>query len=918
MTRSTVFCLTLLMIQWQWLTFASFGQSTLTGRVADAKTGEAVAFANVYVSGTTQGTQADEFGQFRLPGISASTTLLVVSAIGYQPYRQTLTVALAATRPLTITLVPEAANLNEVAVKAKRDKTWERQLARFEDLFLGDSPNRNQCQLMNPWVIDFQTGSDGVFRAKASQPIEVENRALGYRLRYTMAEFSVSRSQIRLNGTSLFEEMPATIKNADRWSTNRQRTFTRSLRAFLAALHQRQLSQDSYTIYRMTSANFLETNVWANEKAFYTGNNVMTEKTLLKPNATPTEPTQIDLSAPIEVILTNQYITLGSQGVFNKNPASRLRALKPNVLITPDGQLQDPTSVEIVGYWAEERLADMLPTNYRPTAEALATSTDGQPQPTAFLVTNKDIFRVGETVWLSAFLTDLRSGQPAKGPQPLYLSLHDSTGAQQVQDVLFTANGRGSGYLTLPDVLPNGTYWLRAYTKAMLTTPALRFDKPLRITNQTQVRNQWPSAPPTTLQADTLHLTLATNKPTAGLRQLVTVRFRAEFLGQAMQGSFAVRVTDRDLTDVMPRNAIVRQQTTSINKPSRPVLPEVGLSYAGQVRNGTDAQPLPNATVTMLLHDSLRTVTHVVRTNSKGQLQLDSIDITGDYPLTYQVTDRKNKVVDGGLLLLTRQTPTLSYPFDPVPVWQPMPTTIRKSLYGLDGKNRFDTTQYQQLKTVTVRAKAGESGVIRLHSDPTFAVDFGDQTPNFPTIYELLIGRLPGVQVVQNGYDGYSVLIRGVTTWNNTDPLFILDGLQIDASQPGGLSFINTADVKRIEVISGANAAIYGSRGANGVIAIYTRRGVRSDDKRQLAQGITLPGYQPDRTFYQPTTAPSTATDADLRQTLYWHPDLQTGRDGWAAFSFYTSDLPGSYVICVEGYTPTGLSGRALTTLVVK
>ena len=912
MARSTAFRLLPLVILMPWLTCAAFAQSTLTGRVSDAQTGEAVAFANVYISGTTQGTQADEFGQFRLPGITDPTTLLVVSAVGYQPYRQTITVATAA-RPLTITLMAETATLSEVAVKAKRDKTWERQLARFEDLFLGDSPNRNQCQLLNPWVIDFQTGSDGVFRARASQPIEVENRALGYRLRYTLAEFSVSRSQVRLNGTSLFEEMPATTKNADRWLANRQRTYMLSLRAFLATLYRRQLSLDNYTVYRMTNTDFTQTNVWANEKAFYIGTNVMTEQTLLKPTATPTEPAQVDLSAPIEVILTTQYITLGSQGVVNKNPASRLRALKPTVLITPNGHLQDPTSVEIVGYWAEERLADMLPTDYRSTDAALTASTDAQPQPTAFLVTNKDLFRVGETVWLSAFLTDLRSGQPAKGPQPLYLSLHDSTGAQRVQDLLFTANGRGSGYLTLPDALPNGTYWLRAYTKAMLTNPALRFDKPLRITNQTQIRTLWPPAPPTLLQSDTLRLTLTANPLTAGLRQQVTVRFRAEFMGHSMQGSFAVRVTDRDLTDVLPRNAISRQRTRPNNKPSRPVAPEVGLSYVGQVRSSTGSL-LPNATVTMLLHDSLRTVTRVVHPDGKGQLQLDSIDITGDYPLTYQVTDRKNKIIEGGLLLFTRQTPALSYPFDPVPVWQPMPTTARKTLYGLDGKNRFDTTGYRQLKTVTVTAKASESGIVRLHTDPTFAVDFGGQTPTFPTIYELLMGRLPGVQVVQTGYGGYKVLIRGVTTWNNTDPLFILDGVQINED----LSFINTADVKRIEVVSGTEAAMYGSRGANGVIAIYTRRGVRPEDKRQLAQGTTLPGYQPDRAFYQPTAATLSPADADLRQTLYWHPDLQTSRDGWAEFSFYTSDLSGPYVICVEGYTPTGLAGRAVATLVVK
>ena len=52
----------------------------------------------------------------------------------------------------------------------------------------------------------------------------------------------------------------------------------------------------------------------------------------------------------------------------------------------------------------------------------------------------------------------------------------------------------------------------------------------------------------------------------------------------------------------------------------------------------------------------------------------------------------------------------------------------------------------------------------------------------------------------------------------NTDPLFVVDGVALD-----DVSFLNPNDVKRVEVLKDSAAAIYGMRGANGVIVITTK-----------------------------------------------------------------------------------------------
>jgi TonB-dependent SusC/RagA subfamily outer membrane receptor len=88
---------------------------------------------------------------------------------------------------------------------------------------------------------------------------------------------------------------------------------------------------------------------------------------------------------------------------------------------------------------------------------------------------------------------------------------------------------------------------------------------------------------------------------------------------------------------------------------------------------------------------------------------------------------------------------------------------------------------------------------------------------------ELLAGRFPGVEV-SRGPSGLVIRIRGASGLGG-DPLFVVDGMPIDAGPGGALSGINPADIEKIEVLKDVGStAQYGSRGANGVILIKTKR----------------------------------------------------------------------------------------------
>ncbi len=89
---------------------------------------------------------------------------------------------------------------------------------------------------------------------------------------------------------------------------------------------------------------------------------------------------------------------------------------------------------------------------------------------------------------------------------------------------------------------------------------------------------------------------------------------------------------------------------------------------------------------------------------------------------------------------------------------------------------------------------------------------------------QALQGRVAGVTVSQNSGSPGSTLtvrVRGTSTINNSEPLYIVDGIPVD-----GLDFLNPSDVETINVLKdAASAAIYGARGANGVVLITTKSG---------------------------------------------------------------------------------------------
>ncbi len=161
-------------------------------------------------------------------------------------------------------------------------------------------------------------------------------------------------------------------------------------------------------------------------------------------------------------------------------------------------------------------------------------------------------------------------------------------------------------------------------------------------------------------------------------------------------------------------------------------------------------------------------------------------------------------------------------------------------------------------------------------------------TGNPSDLSQGLSGKIAGVQINQNDGApgaGVSIQIRGANSFStNTQPLFIVDGVPFDAgSTPSSdansgnnqsfnaLNFINPHDIESIEVLKDASAtAIYGSRGANGVVLITTKRGEHGHDKVEFSSSFTISKVANRVNMLKPSTYASYINEETLNSAYYY------------------------------------------------
>jgi hypothetical protein len=209
-----------------------------------------------------------------------------------------------------------------------------------------------------------------------------------------------------------------------------------------------------------------------------------------------------------------------------------------------------------------------------------------------------------------------------------------------------------------------------------------------------------------------------------------------------------------------------------------------------------------------------------------------------------------------------------------------------------------------------------DTSVFYYKADHSYLLD--DYT-RFTTMEEVLREYVVLILVQRRrGHFHLPVLDVNNNQFFETDPLILLDGVPV--FNIDSLIALDPLKMKRLETVQ--HRAFMGSASFPGILNWTTYKGDLGGyilDPR--ATVVDYEGLQLEREFY----APSYATDEqaashlpDFRNVLYWAPQLPTNGQGRGALSFYSSDLPGKYVVVVEGLAADGRAGTGIASFEVE
>jgi hypothetical protein len=232
--------------------FAAFAQyGSITGVVTSADSKKTIAGASVFLSNSSVGTASRDNGAFTLASIRPGQYTLVVSILGYQDYDKTV---LVGPEPLKIDvqMTPKPLELREVVISSPAD--WKKNYEEFRKHFIGVDENAKYCEVDNPHILNLTYNqTKQILHADADQFLVVENKALGYRVKFLVRDFNVDNINniVSTAGDRVFEELPGSAAQKKKWHDAREAVYYGSSMHFFRSIIAQSLIKEGFEVYTL-------------------------------------------------------------------------------------------------------------------------------------------------------------------------------------------------------------------------------------------------------------------------------------------------------------------------------------------------------------------------------------------------------------------------------------------------------------------------------------------------------------------------------------------------------------------------------------------------------------------------------------------------------------------------------------------
>ncbi|MFI5185246.1 MAG: hypothetical protein ACHQF0_00820 [Chitinophagales bacterium] len=196
---------------------------------------------------------------------------------------------------------------------------------------------------------------------------------------------------------------------------------------------------------------------------------------------------------------------------------------------------------------------------------------------------------------------------------------------------------------------------------------------------------------------------------------------------------------------------------------------------------------------------------------------------------------------------------------------------------------------------------------------------FLDDYTRFRTMEEVMREYVPEVKLrKKEGEFHFMVKNLPYGSFFDRDPLILLDGIPV--FKAGEIMSLDPLKIKKMEIVG--RSFYTGPVVHTGIVSYSTYDGTLAGLTLSSNAIVTdYPGFLYERSFYSPVYQTQQELQGrlpDFRNVLDWEPELKTGIDGKHLIGFYTSDLPGKYIIVAEGISREGFCGSASAVITVK
>ena len=374
----------------------AIGQRSITGTVIDAEKGLPLPGVSVFLSNTSVGTLTDDRGRFQLL-LPNGKFELVATSVGYATFQQA--VLGEGSDSLLIRMFTKTSTLETVVVEAFEKDGWKKWGRWFLEQFIGMSAYAAECRLLNPEVLRFRLSEKGkLLTVIAKEPLVIENKALGYRIRYQMEEFwfAFDTQLLFYAGFPFFEPMKGAKNRQQKWVEKRKEVYTGSVLHFMRALHAGRFQEEGFEVRAMHKKTNLEKErVWQLYRTMFLESDMINmagdsssyySRVLKQPNLLSTIDKELlsgeqlgTMSDSSVYMLRFQdflHVWFKPQGApveflqsFPESGGRRISELQlvdaPAIEVWANGYYADPANLIFNGFWGWwEKMATMLPLDY--------------------------------------------------------------------------------------------------------------------------------------------------------------------------------------------------------------------------------------------------------------------------------------------------------------------------------------------------------------------------------------------------------------------------------------------------------------------------------------------------------------------------------------------------------------------------